>query len=229
MPQVLINGGGFIGVIPCTIGSSGADKGKVTAFGTSKTLTYVGLCKPTYVSQESSSAQGDLVEITTGSGITLTAPKKVKKISLIGAESSVSSPVTDEYELNIIEDAVSNLAYFRSMERSTGYAIFLIGTGYDVSNAEAGFEAIQAKVSEISRSVAANGDNSITVKIKGIALDWKSTVVHGTLNTAVATLGTSGSVTPIGEDAINLTTPTGRLFTADDLVNLKAGVIVPKS
>lgn len=227
MPQVLINGGGFIGVIPCTPGI-GADKGKVAAFGTSKTFTYVGLCKPTYKSQESSSSEGELVEINTGSGITLTAPKKVKKVSLVGEVSSNSSSVTDEYELNIIEDVMTNLAYFRAMERGGAIGIFLVGSGYDVSNADAGFEAIQAKVTEVTRTTAANGENSLTVKIKGTQAEWKSTVVFGTLNTAVATLGASGTVTPVGEDGINLTAPSGRLFTADDLLNLKNGVIVPK-
>ncbi|MBL7998257.1 MAG: hypothetical protein JNL32_06410 [Candidatus Kapabacteria bacterium] len=223
---VLINAGGFIVTIPCTVASSGADKGKVTAFGTVKPHTYVGVCKPTYKSQEASAAEGENVEITTGSGITLTAPKKVKKVSLVGAVDSASSSVTDEYELIIIDDTVVALNYYRAMEKAGNVAVFLVGIGYDQNNADSGFEAIQGKVTEVSRSTAANGENVLTVKIKGSQTVWKSTVTHSSLNTAVATTGSTGVITPVGETEINLVT--GRLFTADDVTALQNGQIVPK-
>lgn len=230
MPTVLINNGGFAAVIPQTLEATGTDKGKVSGFGSSVAFSYCGVHKPTYKSQEESAASGENVEITTGTGVVLTAPKKTKKVSLVGAtENSNASSVTDEYEVVILSDVQTNQQLFRGFERAGTSLILIAGYGYDQNNADQGFEALQCKVTEVSRGTAVNGENALTIKFKGTQIAWKSTVTHAALNTAVAAVGDNGSITPVGEEAVDLTEPSTRLFIADDVTDLQNGVIVPKN
>ena len=226
MADAIINNGGFLVSIVATVATTGGDKGKVTGFGTATVFDFCGVHKPTYKSQDASSSAGENIEITTGSGITVTAPKKTKKVSLVGA-STTTTTVTDEYELVIMDASQDNLNLWRGYEKNGTALIILAGYGYDQDNVDHGFEALLCKVTEVSRGTAANGENALTIKVKGIQIAFASSVNAAAVNTKIASVGTSGVITPLGEDDVNLAA-SSREFTSDDVTELQAGRIVPK-
>ena len=230
MANAVVQGGGFVVTIEETVATTGDDKGKVTAFGTATVYEECGENKPTYKTQDEAAASDEKIEYGTGTGVTLTAPKKTTKHALSGSSSTSTTGVVDEYELTIINASPENLLKFNGYRDTKKQILFLIGYGYDVNNSDLGFEAIQATVIEVSRGTAPNTFNVLTVKIKGVVGDWASTVTHSTLNTKIGTVGDSGKVTPIAEvNEVDLTQPSSRQFDADDVTFLKTGRILVKN
>lgn len=229
MPNAIVHGGGFVVVIEETVATSGDDKGKVTAFGTATAYVECGENKPTYKSQDEAASSDEKIEYATGTGVTLTTPKKTTKVALTGSSESSSSGVVDEYELVIVDSGQDNLIKFNGYRDTKKQLLLLIGYGYDATNSDQGFEALQATVIDVSRGTAANTVNPLTVKVKGVVGAWASSVTHATLNTKIATVGDEGKITPIGETVeVDLTDPSSRLFDADDATFVQLGRILPK-
>lgn len=224
------NGSGFVIIIKNTIATSGDDKGKTTGYGTAYTHLTVGECKPGYESKAADNTTDSKLTATTGSGVTLTAAKKTTTVSLSGSSSgSTSTGVVDTYEYVLYDTDPDTLQIIRDAIDNEDVVTVLSGYGYDVSNNDLGFEALQCKLTKVVRGTTPETINTLTITAKGVEVASASTCTHATLNTKIAGLGTSGVITPTGEADVSLVDPSSREFDADAYTSLKKGKIVPRN